>query len=103
VGVENVTVDEILAAIDAGLQTALDVSYGVDLEGTCWRCRAYSRTDLCDACREILLAEIEPSPEIPYVPNVESSVEPPVHGYVWSPGLWQPRLRPPNLIPIDPV
>jgi hypothetical protein len=57
-------IDEILAAIDSGLQTAGDTAYGNDRPGICWRCRWQSTTDLCAACRIELVAEepLEKSP-----------------------------------------
>lgn len=50
------TVDEILAIIDTGLQTAGDTAYGDDWPHTCWRCGDLA-DDLCDSCRSVLLDE----------------------------------------------
>lgn len=56
-------VDRAIAAIDVGLQTAGDASYGTAVpEGKCWRCLRSdvapgSSSGLCSACRTVLLAE----------------------------------------------
>lgn len=50
------TVDEILAIIDTGLQTAGDDAYGNDWPHTCWRCGEPSE-DLCESCRSVLAYE----------------------------------------------
>jgi hypothetical protein len=54
-------VDEILAAIDTGLQTAGDTAYGDDWPGTCWRCGEPAE-DLCAGCRAALLDETAVAP-----------------------------------------
>lgn len=54
-------VDEILAIIDTGLQTAGDTAYGDDWPDSCWRCNEQSPTDLCDQCRTELLNDKQPS------------------------------------------
>lgn len=59
-------VDEAIAAIDVGLQTAGDASYGTTVpEGRCWRCLDReadpgSTAGVCAACREVLLADPQP-------------------------------------------
>lgn len=50
------SVDEILAIIDTGLQTAGDIAYGTDAAGICWRCGAEGE-DLCATCWVALAAE----------------------------------------------
>lgn len=52
------SVDEILAIIDTGLQTAGDIAYGNDAAGVCWRCREPAETDLCAPCWVALAAEV---------------------------------------------
>ena len=62
-------IDEILAIIDTGLQTAGDTAYGYDRHGICWRCQQASIADLCAPCRMELDAEVErPMPEDPLGP-----------------------------------
>lgn len=66
----GVHADEAIAAIDVGLQTAGDVSYGVSVpDGRwCWRCLdreadPESTAGICAPCREVLLAD--PAPDEP--------------------------------------
>lgn len=57
--------DQILTMIDTGLQTAGDVAHGNDHHDTCWRCGRACGVDLCEVCREELLAEVEATPPAP--------------------------------------
>lgn len=76
--------DQILAVIDTGLQTAGDVVYGNDHHDTCWRCRRAVEAELCGACREELLAEVE---AVAPPPPVSGCGAYPGQRLVW----WSPR------------